>query len=344
MLRMIKNIICLSLCAWILPVYANLPFFPLKFPRDDAAHVANVSYPINHLTEWWYFAGKIVTQQGRHYSYYLSINRFFDKSAQLDLPVLTFHVVDLDNKKVYATVVPYLSFTTQFDNAQLNISLKNDLQLWQSNGTFHLHVNLPLYHELETKQFDFSLVISPVNGRLLVNKIGMVTLWDNTNSYYYAYPRNRTEGYLAVDQQLDGIVKNLSNTYIDHQWGDFTVSDKHPWFWQHISLTNKMDIIGGMSVDPVTKKPDAGQIDIVFPDGKKFVTDKFSLTPGLIGDDHYPLTYQLTVPSLALKLTIRSRLSGQCVTGICEAMSDVSGQILHQHVSGYSIAETTVKY
>jgi hypothetical protein len=98
------------------------------------------------------------------------------------------------------------------------------------------------------------------------------------------------------------------------------------------------------SVDPITKKADPGLVEVVFPDGRRFDTMEFTLTPEKIGADHYPLSYTFSVPSIQLSLEIDSKMVGQCATGICEAMSDVSGEMLGKLVSGYDIAETTVKY
>jgi hypothetical protein len=71
---------------------------------------------------------------------------------------------------------------------------------------------------------------------------------------------------------------------------------------------------------------------------------EFRLIPDKIGADPYPLSYTFTVPSIQLSLKINSKMIGQCATGICEAMSNVSGEMLGKPVFGYDIAETTVKY
>jgi predicted secreted hydrolase len=329
---------------WNAVAYANLPFFPLSFPRDDAAHAENIPYTFTQMTEWWYFSGKLDTVDGKHFAYYFSLNRYINKTQKIDLPVLTIQMVDLDNKKVYADIIPYPNFLTHFDNQHLNIALADNFELSKANESYYVKFKLPLYNQSKATVFDVALIVTPTNGRLLVNKNGMVELWDKSNSYYYAYTSNKTEGILKVGNNVQMIDSHTSNSYIDHQWGDFVVTANHPWFWQHISLTNKIDIIGGMSVDPITKKADPGLVEVVFPDGRRFDTMEFTLTPEKIGADHYPLSYTFSVPSIQLSLEIDSKMVGQCATGICEAMSDVSGEMLGKLVSGYDIAETTVKY
>lgn len=49
--------------------HASLPYVPLDFPRDEAAHYQNIPYSFDRLIEWWYFNGKLVTDEGRHLSF-----------------------------------------------------------------------------------------------------------------------------------------------------------------------------------------------------------------------------------------------------------------------------------
>lgn len=72
-------------------------------PRDEGAHYTNTPYQFNQLIEWWYFNGRLTTDDGRNLSYDVALfnpaavvhNRVFTQ------PFLHIQVSDLDNHVAY---------------------------------------------------------------------------------------------------------------------------------------------------------------------------------------------------------------------------------------------------
>ena len=58
-----KKLFALLLLSITSNALANLPYYPLQFPRDEGAHVKNIPYAYQHLIEWWYFNGLIKTRE-----------------------------------------------------------------------------------------------------------------------------------------------------------------------------------------------------------------------------------------------------------------------------------------
>lgn len=79
--------------------FANLPYFPVSFPRDEGAHYKNVPYSYQRLVEWWYLNGKLTSDDGKNLSYDVAIFNGSVANGRITQPMLHIQVVDLDQKK-----------------------------------------------------------------------------------------------------------------------------------------------------------------------------------------------------------------------------------------------------
>ncbi|HLX52901.1 MAG TPA: lipocalin-like domain-containing protein, partial [Aquella sp.] len=100
------------------PIFANLPYHPIQLPRDDAGHLTNTPYPVKNMSEWWYYSGKLTTQEGRHFGYYLIIFNLtkYVLGLKIAVPLYTLQLTDIDHNKVYGTKIYYPSDETYFSN------------------------------------------------------------------------------------------------------------------------------------------------------------------------------------------------------------------------------------
>jgi len=117
--------------------YANLPYFPLNFPRDEAAHYQDIPYTYTNLMEWWYFDGKLTTDDGRNFSYDITFFNPAQMSGGNPLMRQSLHmqIADIDNKKSYG-MISNLSNAVKISTNKLYIIDGNDylLKKVQQNG------------------------------------------------------------------------------------------------------------------------------------------------------------------------------------------------------------------
>src|SRR5579862_9880525 len=114
------------------PAFASLPYFPINFPRDEGAHYKNVPYKYSLLTEWWYFNGRVVTDDGKKLSYDIALfNPAFNLVGLIRQPIVDIQISKLDDKTALGTrkIYPLNSGTVSTD--KLDIVLENDYSLKQ---------------------------------------------------------------------------------------------------------------------------------------------------------------------------------------------------------------------
>jgi predicted secreted hydrolase len=330
--------------------FANLPYFPIQLPRDDAAHDSNVPYSYDKLSEWWYANGKLTTNSGKHFAYFFSVTNFTKPNSKDKHfpPTLNFQLTDMDTNQTYWNLSLYPVADTIISSEFFYLKLRDDLTMWKVDDTYILQGDINLKNdEIKKQHLKVYLRFTPSRKMLLVNENGLVDELDGTNSYYYAFTRAKTEGYFEFGKNTYLLDSTKCTTWFEHQWGDFVINPKHPWLWQHIRLNNGIDILGGSGIDPDSKKVIGSELDIVLPDDRVIYlhnVDDFSLKPMTIGEDHYPSSYLLKVPSLQMKLNIFNTSSGQGNTGIDEAIAHVIGEQQGKYINGYSYSESTVKY
>jgi predicted secreted hydrolase len=345
---MIKKIIVSMVSFFVLmstvPAFANLPYVPIQFPRDEAAHYENVPYPVNTLSEWWYYNGDITTTNGKHFGYYLSY--FYVKldvyGETLFVPEFMLQLSDITDQSVYGGGELFPSEKTHFDTNVLNVSF-NDKDTLKKVGDAYV-----LTGAIKTKQgalVKFSFQLTPVKEPLMVgNKTGLVDLWDGDNSYYYSVTHMKTTGELEVDGQAYQIDSQRSLSWMDHQWGDFIIAPWNHWIWSSVQLDNGMDINLGVVMDEKTGLPKSSNASIVMPDNSRVYVNELALRPVRKFGEKYPYYYELSIPALDLRVGIENLVRGQDSNSIWEGISSVSGMVKGTPVRGYAYAENTIKY
>lgn len=331
------------LCSLSFSIFANLPYYPIQFPRDEAAHHDNVPYPISNITEWWYYNGKLTTTTGRHFGYYL----FFFNSYKykfkykLMLPLFFIQLTDIDNQKVYGTKMSFFnkkkfSVSTQ----ELNLIYGKDLTLRKVNNTYLLNITIPSDKE---SKFGLSLQLTPTRDALLASKMGLIDMRNNTNSYYYSYTNMHTSGNVQLDDERLQVDPNQSLSWMDHQWGDFAITNDVRWMWASIQLKNGLAMDLAAMIDEKNKQITPVWANIIMPDNSRiYLTNpkdfeyRYHAIPN---GQNYPLSYELTIPSIDLKLKLEAYTSGQDVNGIWEGISSAKGTYKGSPVEGEATTE-----
>lgn len=334
---------CLALSS--LSAWANLPYYPIQFPRDEAAHQADVPYPVGTMSEWWYYNGKLTSTNGRQFGYYLSYNRF-----QVDffgnkfvVPRLEIQITDIDNKVVYGTVLMPQENETEFSTNKLHIKFNNDITLNKNQNTYEVNVSIP---SKQGTQLHLNLHLTPTRDVLLINGNGIGDMWSGTNSYYYSQTHLNTSGTMAIGNEKLTIDANKSLSWMDHQWGDFIIiPGVNQWTWSSVQLENGLEINLGEVLDPQdpkAKKPLGSAASIVMPDGSHVYTRNLKVTPHPDPSYKHPLRYSIEIPDIDLQLELNSFVPGQDVNGISEGISEATGIFQGKAVKGHAYAESTI--
>lgn len=339
-----KLLLILFVCFYSSFALAKLTYHPLQFPRDEAAHFANVPYTTKNLTEWWFYNGKLTATNGREFGYYLSYfyMQTHEKGKKVSTPQFVMQIVDLKNQKTYAYGLFYPEDEAHFDTNKLNVSLGKDVHMQKINNTYLMD------GAVQSRQgpiIQFSLQLTPTREALLAGGKGLVDTWGDQNSYNYSYTRLNTSGSLQIGKQKFQLNPQKSLSWMDHQWGDFIIyPGEMQWMWASVQLENGLELNLNMPIDPETKKPYDQKMNIVLPDGKTLHTAEFKFIPHLIKGSKYPLKYDLVVPELKLKLALNALSPKQDANQVWEGISRAEGTYKGAPVKGQAFTENTIFY
>jgi predicted secreted hydrolase len=337
-----KSILVISALLFSSSVFANLPYSPIQFPRDEAAHYDNVPYPVGNMSEWWYYNGKLTTTDGRNFGYYVSYNYF-----QLDfngnkivVPMLQIQITDIDKKVVYGNSVVVPSNETEFNTRELQVKFNKDITLRMDHGTYVVNAAVKSKQGTDIR---IAFRLTPAREVLLVNEIGYADMWSDTNTYYYSQTHLDTMGTLEIGKEKLTIDEKHSLSWMDHQWGDFfVIPGIHQWTWSSVQLENGLEVNIDTVLDPRTHAFLSSLASIVMPDGSHVYTRNIKITPRIDPGHQHPLYYTMSVPDIHLEMTIESLVPDQDVNGISEGISGVTAVFDGKPVKGYAYAESTI--
>src|SRR3990167_3592686 len=184
------------------------------------------------MTEWWYFNGKMSTDEGKQFSFDTAIFNVAYKFGEVVMtrPMLHIQVADLDKKQTIGAATLYDKNKGRFSTETLDISIDDDFLLKKVT-----HNGKPVYllkasGTEENVKITLELTMEPLMEPFLINKNGLMSMPNNTNTYYYAIPRLKTTGTITINKKVYHVSKVPSETWMDHQWGDFSVED-YGWEW-----------------------------------------------------------------------------------------------------------------
>lgn len=326
---------------------ANLPYHPLSFPRDEAAHYTNIPYSYKDLMEWWYFNGKADTDEGKHLSFDVA---FFNADSVVQnqtvvVPMLHIQVSDLDKKSSYGVRVVYKPGQGQISTKTLDIELKQAYSLRKivENGkdVYLLHAD----GKDKKSHLKLDLKLIPISAPFLINQNGLMQMLDQTNSYYYTIPRFKMTGTLSINGVDYEVSAHPGDAWMDHQWGDFDVQ-KHGWEWFSVRLDNGLLANIFMFLDYNGNKAVGGLANIILPNGEqRFIPFKdFAVHRNNYWHDpatgiNFPLTFDLKFDQLNLELVNDAAFPEQEQHGYWEGFCNVKAVYENQLSTGYSYTE-----
>ena len=327
-----------------------LPGYQFQFPRDYASHE-------DFKTEWWYYTGHLLGDNGQTFGYELTFFRTGVSQAKdgdtnlwkLDnLYLAHFAVSDVQKKKfVYFEKMNRGGIGPASASSE-NLAVTNEnwfveqlgdkTVLRADGGGYNIHLLLN------------SLKPPVVHGK---DGVSQKASCKGCASHYFSQTRLATDGFIYIDKKP---VKVSGTSWMDHEFGSNQLTaEQIGWDWYSIQLNNKTDCMlyvmrnknGG--IDPNSSGT------LVFADGKTkhLQQSDFSVTP--IGHwrspktgGNYPMGWNVEIPSVKCKLTIQAvfpeqELATAKSTGVTywEGASTVDGTMNDAAIKGEAYVEMT---
>ena len=315
--RLLASLLLLLCAAPLKAQYqAALPGYQYEFPRDHFNHP-------DYRTEWWYYTGNLKSADGHRFGFELTFFRQAVRHGQTqasdwdihDLYLAHLAFSDITGGKFYHTERlnrsgPGLAGA----NLPLQKVWNGNWQVQWANGAQHL----------QAVADDFSL-----NFLLTTNKPPVIHGTNGVSqkaggaghaSHYISFTRLLTSGSI----ELNGETYQVEGTsWMDHEFFSNRLdADQSGWDWLSLQLDDNTEIMlyrlrhKDGSVDPYSSGT------YVDASGKATHLDlkDFSMTPGdetyTSPTTHgtYPITWQVTIPSLHLNLDVKTALKSQELT------------------------------
>jgi predicted secreted hydrolase len=225
---------------------------PIELPRDDAPH--------DRLTEWWYYTGHLVADDGRRFGFEAVIFRA-ERGA---LPVSWASHLALTDESggrfLYAQrseIGPYVDRSPIVSERPLGFALAisgtaaadpaapagSPVAPWFLYGApsgDRIDAALtPTEAAAAGGSFGLSLSLTSTKPAVLHGAAGWIDFGAAGGSYYYSRTALDVGGTLDVD----GTSIEVSGTaWFDHQWGDFISVGAGGWDWFAVNLADGTDL------------------------------------------------------------------------------------------------------
>ncbi|MBI3752195.1 MAG: MMPL family transporter [Chloroflexi bacterium] len=220
---------------------------PIVFPRDDGPH--------DRLTEWWYYTGHLLSDDGRRFGFEAVVFRAERGSAPV---TWASHLALTDESGKRFLVGQRASVggsvdqsSRQADGSPTGYRLAmpdpaaaaDPATAWLMrgfNGHDHLTAAIsPAEAGGSTSAFGLDLALNSTKPAVLHGRDGWVDFGPAGGSYYYSRTRMDASGTLT----LDGAALHVRGTaWFDHQWGDFISVGGGGWDWFAVNLDDGTDI------------------------------------------------------------------------------------------------------
>ena len=274
------------------------PPVPIILPTDSAAHNARL--------EWWYYSGHLTNASGERLGYHFVLfkqqpNNIPSYLAQFSITVPGQGV----HKDAFVVAVGERAGGPETFSAELSgwhLTIDDNRHTLVAQGTDGDYLRLQA---------------TPTRPPMIHHEDGWFEYlgW----SYYYSHPRMATSGEISVNGQPYTVT---GETWFDHQWGDFyVVGAPAGWQWFAIMLddgsalkvTQGRDTSGKTVLEYATHQTAEGKTRHI--EGKnEILLEQVRYWQSPHTQARYPVAWNLSVPSLALELTVAAVLNDQEVT------------------------------
>lgn len=290
---------------------------PFDFPADHGAHP-------DYRSEWWYFTGNLVADDGGRYGFQLTFFRFAlapemaqraSRFATRQAWMAHFALTDLDAGS-HRAVERFQRGALGLAGAQTRPRVAVWLDDWRMQSTGEALFPLTLRAEADGMALDLRL--ESMKPRVLQGERGYSPKSDRPGnaSHYYSYTRLAATGTVA----LDGARRVVEGrAWLDREWSTSALADDQAgWDWFALQLADGRDLMvyRMRGTDGSTDPASAGVL--VTRDGA--VTRLGAGDFALREVDHwrspttgarYPVVWRLEVPGEGLRFRVRAAVRDQ---------------------------------
>jgi predicted secreted hydrolase len=270
---------------------------PVSLPRDHGAHAG-------FEAEWWYTAGTLADARGHPYFWFATV---WASGAGM---VARLNVVDLRRDRV-VLAREYLALTPPFQG-QTSMRVGTLSLGWRRRGDLERWSLAAM-----TVAGSLTLRLLPAQPYVLHGANGVIEQGPGGPSAYYSEPRLAASGTLQLGRRKL-TVHGLG--WLDHQWGNF-LSDPGAlrWNWFACQFDSGRSLMLYQFLDKNGRPSGTAAGTYSYGSGRPRQLSRFSaigagpfVRPGR-AHASYPLRWRLHVPSLKLRLTLRSRARHQYI-------------------------------
>jgi predicted secreted hydrolase len=292
----------------------------LAFPSDHGPHPA-------YRTEWWYYTGNLTNAEGHRFGFQLT---FFRSALQ---PSANRNKWPKPTSR-WRTDQIYLAHAalTDIDNGrhlQAEQTARAALALAgaeQTDTTTTIHLNTwqavikPDIHHLSanTADFSFDLNLAPAKPPVAHGDRGYSRKGQTPeqSSCYYSFTRLEATGHLTV---ADRRYTARGTAWMDHEFSSAPLAPGIVgWDWFSIQLDNQQEIMLYMmrQADGTMDPASSGTVVLASGQTRHLNLEESGIQPlaywiSPVSGARYPVKWRVTIPSLALNLTVEANLEGQ---------------------------------
>ncbi len=324
------------------------------FPRDHGSH--------DHFrTEWWYYTGNLVTNDGRPFGYQLTFFRRSIPQEQVktlpskwsitQLYLAHFAVSDLKNRRFH--VFEKLSRAGVGKAGAEAERLHVWIDRWSAQSP-HADVASQTL-QASDGDLEMELTVVPEKPPVIHGKGGISRKGAESGqaSHYYSFTRLATSGRITLANESFDVT---GTSWMDHEFGSADLGkDLVGWDWFGIQLADRTELMlyrmrrTDGSPDPVSSGT------FIERDGRaqhlsigEFTLEPITTWTSPASKARYPLTWRLSVPSKGLSLELVPRMTEQELTTnrstqvtYWEGAIDASGTLGGKPIAGRGYMELT---
>jgi len=289
---------------------------PFEFPRDHNSHP-------RFKTEWWYFTGNLLDDDGNAFGFQLTFFRFALTPADISAGS-SWRARDAWMAHLAVTDVARGRFMRAERFSRDAVGLAGNgaepFRVWVedwaaiSEGTdpFPLH----LHASMEDASIDLRLdpTTSPIaHGENGLDRKGPEA---GNASYYYSIPRLATSGQIAIDGTLHRV---SGSTWLDREWSSNALSDELAgWDWLALDLSDGRAIMVYRLRTHDGRSSAYSSGSLISADGAVtgLTSEEIELEPrerwtSPATGHSYPIAWKLRLPSHDLELDVTAVIPNQ---------------------------------
>lgn len=323
-----------------------------EFPKDHGPHP-------NFKTEWWYFTGNLISDEGNEFGYQFTIFRTGLTRSKKEresewnsnqIYMGHFAITDVSNSEFYFDE-KFSREGNQLAGAEIN-PIKIWLEDWQIDQVGNeFYFDLPkLRLSANSINHSIDLTLKAVKPKVLQGNNGLSQKGKQVGnaSYYYSYTRLETEGTMIIEGRSFTVT---GFSWFDREWSTSALDESQAgWDWFALQLNDNTEIMyyqmrkrdgspdrfsKGVIVNTNGQSKLVNREDVILS-----VTDNWKSPAGNI----YPSGWTLEIPNENISLSVFPRIKNQLMdvsVRYWEGAVEIEGMKNSNSISGKGYVELT---